>query len=252
MLSLSISIIGLGLAIIALENSTLIPPNYKRFIPVAGILNVVTGSFIFAWWNLKLFFRGISIVKDGISKRVLEYFNFEYKPEFGQEEHIDEVCGLGYKFIGNNHADEDTLKKRYKINSKIVKIIYKVKSAYNSVTGYYLIYPLNSEGDQLIQEQLIKTGKDIKISHMTKDFSNASAIYISMLAGKDIHTKAFSLFLLQQDIEYYVNKYKRIKSLYAKPSTKDGLRLLVKYNFKKIGDNSEIWTKSIKSIKEKK
>ena len=60
-----------------------------------------------------------------------------------------------------------------------------------------------------------------------------------------IHSKAFSLYILRKDISGYVEKYKKIKRLYAKPSTKDGLRILTKYGFEPLGGDTEAWVYNI-------
>lgn len=236
---------GLGAAIFALESSSFVPKKYKDYLSLSGIGVFLFGVCLFVYWKVNLLVKGTNFIINKVSAKFVDFFNYEYDVICGRSKCLNELCEIGFNLIGNNHADEKTLKKRLEKNNEIIKIIKLQRNNKSRISGYYIVYPINNEADKLLRKKKIKNGKHIDESQILSDFSHASAIYVSMVAGKNIHSKAFSLYLLRKDISEYVKRYRRIKRLYAKPSTKDGLRLLTKYGFEPLDGDSEVWSYNI-------
>lgn len=245
MLNYALSFMALGAGLVALESSSLIPANFKKYILFSGITIFFVGLILLICWKVQMLSKGTRFLIDKVSSKATEFFNYEYDVICGQSKCLKELCKIGFNLIGDNHADEETLKKRLSKNCRIVKIIKSLRNNKKGISGYYIAYPINNDADNLFQRKLIKNGKGIREEQILTDFSHASAIYISMVAGKNIHSKAFSLYILRKDISGYVEKYKKIKRLYAKPSTKDGLRILTKYGFEPLGGDTEAWVYNI-------
>lgn len=245
MLSLGISMIGLGISLIALESLTIIPIELKSYTLISGITVVFIGLVTIVLWKTRIVLKYSNIIIDKISNKATEFFNYEYDVIYGQSKCLKSLCNIGRNIIGENHADEETLKTRLSKNNKIVKIIKSLRNNKKGISGYYIAYPINKEADNFLQQRLITNGKGIRNEHILTEFSQASAIYISMVAGRSIHSKAFSLYILRKDINEYVSKYRKIKRLYAKPSTKDGLRILTKYGFEPLVIETEVWCYNI-------
>jgi hypothetical protein len=245
MLYSAIGLIGSGASIVALVSLSFIPDEFKKFFLVFGALTAFIGFVMLVLWKVGLVSKGAQFLIDKVSAKATEFFDYEYDVISGQSKCLKELCRIGHKLIGDNHIDEETLKLRLSKNNRIVKIIKSLRNNKKGISGYYIAYPISKDADNLLQKKFIRNGKEIRDEQILTDFSRAHAIYISMVAGRNIHSKAFSLYVLRKDLTEYIEKYRKIKKLYAKPSTKDGLRILTKYGFEPLGDGTEVWSYNI-------
>jgi len=155
---------------------------------------------------------------------------------------ISDVFRLGSSpiGIGVEHPDEVLLKRRFAKNPNIIWAIYERETG--MIAGYYIVYPLNPEGKLLIEQKQIKNAKDISDEHLSENFESASCIYLGMLCGRTEDARAYVLYRLISDLNHFTNLYPNIEKFFARPATKDGLRIIRKYSFNPIDDSTEIWS----------
>jgi hypothetical protein len=133
--------------------------------------------------------------------------------------------------------------RRYKINTQVIKCV-KVKQGIRNnegLTGYYILYPISKECEKLISEGLLVQGRQIEPHHICEDFEQASALYLSLIYGKDKLTRAFLLYLIRRDVTEILNKNENISRVYTRPCTPDGFRIVEKNGLSKLPANPQIY-----------
>lgn len=238
--------LGVGLALITPENFPVSMAPYDVLLRAAGTATSGIGGVLIVGATLK--WVG-AILGDGvnhiinlspIAERLTDFDN-----PYALQSDLPEICLLGNSAIGNNHATEDLLRIRYTKCPHIIRKLTLPKSAQSTIHGYYITYPLTNSGANRIDKKQIANGKYLQDRDLAASFGSARAIYISMIYGDSWKAKAAALLYLKDDIRHLQETNSRIRKFYAKPSTKDGLRLLKRYGFIPIDHDEGIWVLAV-------
>jgi len=243
MLGIGLSLLGVGISLLGISTvSKLVSLDYEQLVFITGVIIVALGGTLIIFWKVRLVYICSKATADYLSRKLSDAFAYEFNDLVFKKSDISDICKLGRKLISNNHADESVLIKRVERNRNIIKAF---SDHGNEIRGYYIIYPINKDADSRIFEGKVRNAKSLKESDLTKTIGAASAIYISMLAGEGRHAKALALYNLKRDLRKISLNSKKVKKLYAKPASQDGLRLMKKYGFEPVGGESEIWEANI-------
>lgn len=182
--------------------------------------------------------RYTSIKDDNKVESLLERKNI-IEDNFGTHE-VEVINAFGNEVIGGNHLpDASIIEQRRKKSPNVIKTISIVEGRSKKLVGYYVLYPLTEEITQDILKGDILNAKQLQLKDITMDFSNAYSMYIGMLLGENISSKASIEKILERDIKQYLHKNNKIKYIFAKPASSDGHRIVSQNGFSNI-NNSEI------------
>jgi hypothetical protein len=231
-----IELIGIGTTLLGTGMELLIKinPSYnlliRNLIPdYSGIICILTGIILISF---TIFIKGVTFSKN-LSPVLKAKFTYEFITNHKVLPNIDELFTVGDCVLQNlTHITKQMFEERLTKNRKIVRCILRRGNESDNLSGFYLLYPITKECQELISNGLIVSSIDFNINHITTHFINASSIYISIVFAKDRHSKAFILYLIMHDIRKILHKNKKISSIYVRPCTDDGHRLVDKYGFK--------------------
>lgn len=216
---------------------------YQSEIRIAGIVFSVVGVLLLL---VAITLWIVHLIKKATDKALTTAFTLffpDFDERYAEDEDIKTICTLGRKAIGSSHPDEITLTQRLAKNRNIIKcLIRKVDGG--SIVGYYTIYPITAETRTKILSEQIISGKQFAQTQISTSFSSCTAIYISMIYGSSLLSKACVLWTLKNDLNTTRRTNKNLDLLFARPATSAGLRLLRKYGFEPINDERGIWLRS--------
>ncbi len=195
---------------------------------------------VFVWLIVKLagnFLRHLDIAPIDISLSDRLYFNVSYC----SPSDLDEICALGRQEIGDNHVSEDLLRNRVRRCPHLARKLTSSKKADTKIRGYYILYPLTASGINKIDRHLINSGKGLMDKDISCSFKNARAVYISMIFGDNVFSRAAAIFHMKNDLAHLSEMKQAGRKFYAKPSTKHGLRLLRQDGFRPLDRDTGIW-----------
>jgi hypothetical protein len=78
MLNYALSFMALGAGLFALESSSLIPANFKKYILFSGITIFFVGLILLICWKVQMLSKGTRFLIDKVSSKATEFFNYEY------------------------------------------------------------------------------------------------------------------------------------------------------------------------------
>ena len=135
---------------------------------------------------------------------------------------------------------EDQLRDLLKINPKLYYVIEgrpDPLSGKVSIVGCFTILPLKTGAVRGLESGEL-TGASIKADHICRLKGAPKAFYIGSVIGSDFWTSVIAIKKLGQEITRLCKKHK-IVTLYARPVTNDGLRLVRKRKFKNVIDGKK-------------
>ena len=181
-----------------------------------------------------------------LSKFLYSETSYYYKDaNFDQLIYVENLANY---FFGNEHAGLKSFQDWHLQNNKtFILIVKRTKKFYKiseEIVGLISILPLNKITCTNLSKGKI-SGLQIGKDNIVKKFNNSSCIYIAGVLAKGLQAKAFTLGVLFSKIEYY-KKY--IDTIYTRPTTEDGLRLVKSYNFIPI-NNEELKINEVCYIK---
>ncbi|MHB8651582.1 MAG: hypothetical protein ACYC8S_00390 [Minisyncoccota bacterium] len=245
LLVIGLAVLGIGLTCILPER---FPPPIDEFdgeIRLVGFLLALGGAFLIVVALIKWTCKWIaerwkdSNVHIGMSSLIEHLADFE--DSYALESELSEICLIGKGVIGDNHVDEDILRSRVEKCPHLVKKLTTTRGERTQTMGYYIVYPLTVKGVARIDKKKIQSGKMLVDSDIVGTFRAAKAVYISMVFGKGLMSQGAALFHLKKDLKHLREMSSSIQKLYARLSTRDGLRLLRKYGFQPIDRDDGIW-----------
>lgn len=177
-------------------------------------------------------------------ERLIETLDFEFTDHYCEASLVKYVAALGdFALERLAHVNEDILTERCQINPRLIKCV-KVRiepKDEESLTGYYILYPITKQCEQLIKSGLLAGSQGLQNDHICTSFAQASALYLSVVYGKDRSTRAFLLYLLRRDITEIVTENQNIKCVYTRPCTADGARAAARNQFQAIPANQQMY-----------
>lgn len=220
----------IGLILITIIGATLI-----------GLYGIKDTKIINEKYFLYFAYIGIVVILIGIILIILHYINQILSKFFYNEisyyyrnakfDELIYVENLATYFFGNEHAGINSFQEWHSQNNETFILIFKrIKKFYKiseEVVGLISILPLNKKTCQYLSEEKI-SGLQIGKDNIVRNFNNSSCIYIAGVLAKGLQAKAFTLGVLFSKIEHYK---KNISTIYTRPTTEDGLRLVKSYNF---------------------
>lgn len=131
-------------------------------------------------------------------------------------------------------SDLDQTKSLYFHNKDCFRKIVDVKT--QAIIGYFCVIPLTKKGVEQVQERNLLSGM-VDLKNFAKRFSKGNSVYIGSIAGANPKGSAaaveqLKLFLMNKDC---------IKA-YARPMTKDGVRLVKYYGFAPVSNHDRLET----------
>lgn len=181
-----------------------------------------------------------------VSKKLQDFFEFEYVDQYCNEQMVTEVCALENSLLEETtETSREMILMRHRVNNQIIKCV-KIKQGIKdqeSLTGYYVLYPLTRECDRLVKKGTLLQSKQIEPFHICETFNQATSLYLSMVYGKDCMTKAFLVYILKRDITEILRTNKNIKCIYTRPCTRDGFRVAEKNGFSPLPTNLHLYHK---------
>lgn len=242
LIGIGIGLLGLGITLVTFQTT-------HPFIEIISVEETRKTGFIIIILALIAFL--IAIGK--LIRKILKYISFrlsgtailepflDFEVSDAVPADIQQIHSLGNAVIGDYHATDNQLLSRIQKCPQIIKKLTSSNLKDNNIKGYYIFYPLTSQGIKRIDTCKIVSGKSLENSDISTNFRNARAVYISMIFGNNLMSKAAALLYLKYNLKYLRETNHNISKIYAKPSTTDGLRLLKKYGFFPIAMETGIW-----------
>jgi len=176
--------------------------------------------------------------------KAIDSLEYEFLDQYCDSSSIRYICALGdFALEKIAHVSETLLVERMGINQKIIKYV-KIKQEPDDkecLTGYYILYPISRECEELLNKGLLAGSSKIKNHHICAGYQQASALYLSMVYGKNRRTRAFLVYLLKRDIAEILSKNGNIKGVYTRPCTPEGVRAAIKNQLHQLPNNPQIY-----------
>jgi hypothetical protein len=179
--------------------------------------------------------------KTRIPEKLRESFASMFEIEYCSSDQVKNVCTLDNSILQRYSQVDDTfLLRRHRINNKIIRCIRRTNVDGHDLSGFYILYPITKQCERLIEEGFIVGSRQIQKAHICQSFEEASSLYISMVYGRDLFTRAFIVYQIKQDLMRIFDKNKGLKFIYAGPSTSEGILLAKKFKFAEMAKNPEL------------
>ena len=181
-----------------------------------------------------------------VSPRMVRYFRREYTDQYSDLETIEEVCAFDDRILERTaHVNTTILSERHRANSRLIKLIRKRLT--RDLAGYYILYPISHECEALIEEGRILKSSQIATNHICPTGGFAASLYLSMVYGTARAARAFLIYLLYKDIREMIGENRSLRSLYVRPVTPAGFRVIEKHLFQRFRQDSGIYRRMIGS-----
>lgn len=185
-------------------------------------------------------------MKDTISTKMLRFFQNELSNRHCDAQSIKQLYDFENGILERTtNLNEALLSERHQTNNQIIKTIGRRGGNDSDLTGFYILYPITSECEKLIEDGEIRNSSQIASIHICKDSHRVSALYLSMVYGKDRATQAYIIYLLYRDIKKIIRTNRDIRFLYVRPVTEAGFRVVEKHHFHPFRQDSGIYRRAI-------
>lgn len=171
----------------------------------------------------------------------LKTISFEY--EYFNLEDLEVIKKFPTREIFGVDIPWHTIEKCYTKNSEIIKGIKVVHSAGERIVGFFILYPLNKVGDRLINNGTIIKSSQLTPEHICRDYKSAVSIYVSYVYGEK-GSESPVLEKLKSELRLILTICTKIKKIYVKPITEDGLRVTQRHNFSPLEVTKELFCSS--------
>lgn len=186
-------------------------------------------------------------MKDTISSKVLRFFHHEFRDEYCEAQSIKALYAFEHGILEQTaNINEALLSERHQANNQIIKTIKKRGANEFDLAGFYILYPLTSACEKLIEDGDIRYSRQLATSHICNASQTVSALYLSMVYGKDRATQAYLIYLLYRDIKKIIRANRAIQFLYVRPVTEAGFRVVEKHHFHPFRQDSGIYRRTVK------
>ncbi|MEL6956400.1 MAG: hypothetical protein AAFO88_07135 [Pseudomonadota bacterium] len=157
------------------------------------------------------------------------------------EDDLETIVKLGRKAIGDAHPGVDVLRARMKRNSQIIRVVFDSEATSPRVLGYTILYPLSKPFSSSILSGERVGIKNLPVSDIAETIDEAGGLYVSMIYGSTLASKAAAIALLRGQIRRALLQNRDIKLVFGRPATSHGLRLLRQYGFSPLTAEENIW-----------
>ncbi|MEE9356675.1 MAG: hypothetical protein V3U75_13880 [Methylococcaceae bacterium] len=132
--------------------------------------------------------------------------------------------------FGDNFSSFNSVKKWFRHNNKMFWLVEKVKHngpvKVSVITGFFSVLPLTQEGvDMLLDGQI--DGTHFTTKHIALNFNTPVAYYVGAIGSKGGKSKGVALGALTERMSAFLETYPA--PIYARPTTRDGLRIARQY-----------------------
>jgi hypothetical protein len=240
--TIGLAILSIGIGCLGVKNLGIVPGLDARQLEMGGIIAGAAGVLLiliaFVLFVLKVFIHARKLTRDAFAKQ-LEYEFKQFTPSAAD---LPAIIQLMEDCMGRRRTATLEILSRYQeINKRFFTCVRK-DVAPHKLEGFILVLPVKKTGHELIERGVIKNGRQFTRDYISKRPSDAYAIYIADLVARSHHSKAFVLYLLKRWIKETYGKDRKLVAIHARPGTPDGMRLIHKYGFSPISDDSEIWS----------
>jgi hypothetical protein len=186
-------------------------------------------------------------MKDTLSTKRIRLFEKRFRNEYCDTQSIKQLCAFENGILERTaNINEALLSERHLINQQIIKTILKRDTNDSDLAGFYILYPITSACEKLIEDGEIRNSRQITADHICKDSQPISALYLSMVYGLDRATQGYIIYLLYRDIQKIIRANRAIRFLYVRPVTEAGFRAVTKHNFYPFRQDSGIYRRVVK------
>lgn len=154
---------------------------------------------------------------------------------------LSDIVRMGRSFISDAHPSDDVLRARMRRNPEIVRVVTDRSGKRERFMGYTIIYPLTANGVEQIENGTLRTVKDLRAQQIARTPGETAGLYVSMVCGHGRTARATALAVLRSQIRAALAENSGIGVVFARPATKEGLRLLRKFEFNPLAGDDSIW-----------
>lgn len=202
----------------------------KNYIDAHVILpKLLYDAFLFL--GIGLFVAAVVAVIVGsvpLDRRVEPIYDAELATEAELADLHEFCCGL----VPGAFAPLSVWKERFKKNPALFYIVRESKPGFRKqverVVGSFSLVPISKTAQAALDLEKI-TGADLMASDIVARSATPAAIYLSWVLAQGFRSKSHTLSLLNEKLR--VASKGRSITLYTKPSSDDGLRLVKRYGF---------------------
>ena len=167
-------------------------------------------------------------------KAILRFFEPpRYKCRVVRYNELEELQSYWERFFTSDMSDLAQAQGWHRKNGKLCWFLFEVAGRHGRkhhkprLVGSYSILPLTKKAaEQVARDEL--SGAKLLAEHITKPSATPTAVYLGGLVADGVFAKAELLARVAERLEQYQAKG---ITVYTRPVTKDGLRLVEKYDF---------------------
>lgn len=166
-----------------------------------------------------------------------------WEQHIGCDDQLSAVEKMGRESIGDAHPSVATLARRRAINPEILRVFGpRLPGGPFELRGYSILYPLTDEAGEAIVQGRICSGSEIEPESLLPTFAGAKHLYIGMLLGTaDIEARVHAKLFLRQELARRISEG-TVESVFARPATAAGKKLMRSHDFTQIADEQGIWS----------
>lgn len=190
------------------------------------------------YWASILVMLGIFCIASGIviwltaSMSIPHPFDDDFECYKAKRRELPAIHRLAREFLGDEVSPIEVMQRWHGKNSSVFHLIVTLKrTSFESkkrMVGYCCMLPLTEIGVNKITAGEI-TGRDISIEYIASSRKECAAVYIGGIAAKGSKARAVLLAILRKEFASANRKWSGI--FYARPITRDGLRIAKKNGF---------------------
>jgi hypothetical protein len=183
-----------------------------------------------------------------VSQMSPETFDWGSRP--GSLDEVPAIVKLGVATIGETHPSARTLTERLVINPDVLQVFSRRNSRGSlELCGYSLLYPLSDAAGVAISNAQIHSGRELALETLLSAFTDAKYLYVGMLLGaRDRAARSHAKVCVRHELARRLDEGK-VKSIFARPATPSGRRLLDAYGFLPVAKAEDIWAVSTAQLK---
>lgn len=143
----------------------------------------------------------------------------------------------------------EKIEERFAVNENIIRGMKEITPLGDTlIVGYFIMYPITSECNTLIQKGTIIQSGEFKNRHICREIKSAAAIYISLVYADGYYEKALILEKLKTELRILLSINPSISLVYVRPTTQDGKRVVLRHRFKKLEVTPSLFYKASKEL----
>jgi hypothetical protein len=180
------------------------------------------------------------------SARIQRLFRSHFVDEYCAADTLGHLCALDDHILERvANVDQRLLLERHTANSHIIKLVRKRSQSNDELAGFYILYPINRECEELIERGGVLRSRQIATDHICKEFKEAASLYLSMVYGKSRQAQGYLIYLLYRDMRRIIRANNQVKAIYVRPVTDAGLQVVERHAFKRFREGSGIYRRIV-------